>query len=99
MSNQDDMKYVEKFEDEGFVYELSVEPARGESPHLFTYSQGKGFRCSWDIVKKDEPYHDIISVTDDQCEVIIFDSVESAIKGAKDFLSMQAWEFNQLAKS
>jgi hypothetical protein len=90
MNNQDDMKYVEKFEDEGFVYELNVETAREDSPHLYTYSQGQGFQCRWDIMHKSQERHNVVAVTDDQCEVIIFDSVESAIKGAKEFLSIQA---------
>jgi hypothetical protein len=90
MNNQDDMKYVEKFEDEGFVYELNVEAVSQSSSHLYTISQGSGYQCRWDIAQKDKEHHNIVSVTDDQCEVIIFDSVESAIKGAKAFLSIQA---------
>jgi hypothetical protein len=82
------MNYVEKFEDDGFVYELSVEPARHDHPHLFTFSQGEGFYGRWYIVEKMRQEKSVIPVTDDQCEVIVFDSVESAVRGAKDFLSM-----------
>jgi hypothetical protein len=82
------MNYVEKFEDDGFSYELSVEPARHDHPHLFTFSQGEGYYCRWNIVDKGHQEKSTISVTDDQCELIVFDSVESAVKGAKDFLSM-----------
>jgi hypothetical protein len=90
MNNQDDMKYVEVIEDEGFVYELKVEPSLPDSPHLFTRSQGQGYQCRWDIIQKNQDQHNVVAVTDDQCEVIVFDSVESAIKGAKEFLSIQA---------
>lgn len=79
---------MERFEDEGFVYELKVEAANRNNQHLYTYSQGDGFQCRWDIERKDQDLHDSIVVTDDQCEVIIFDSLESAIRGAKDFLSL-----------
>jgi hypothetical protein len=84
------MKYVEKFEDEGFVYELNVEPSIENSSHLYTYSQGSGFHCRWNIMEKNQQHMNVVSVTDDECEIIIFDSVESAIKGAKDFLCLQA---------
>lgn len=84
------MKYVEVFEDEGFVYELKVEASRPDSPHLFTTSQGQGYQCRWDIVQKNLDQHNVVAVTDDQCEIIIFDSLESAIKGAKEFLSFRA---------
>lgn len=84
------MKYVERFEDEGFVYELNVEAASPNNQHLYTFSQGEGYQCRWEIARKHEEFHNVVAVTDDQCEVIIFDSVESAIRGAKDFLSLQA---------
>jgi hypothetical protein len=89
MLNNEPMKYVEKFEDEGFVYELSVEPSNENTAHLYTFSQGSGYYCRWNIIEKNHHKENVVSVTDDECELIIFDSVESAIKGAKDFLSMQ----------
>ena len=82
------MRYSEKFEDEGFVYELSVEPSNENNSHLYTHSQGSGFYCRWNIIEKNHRHENIVSVTDDECERIIFDSVESAVKGAKDFLSI-----------
>lgn len=88
MNNLDDMKYVERFEDDRFVYELKVEAANRNNHHLYTFSQGDGFQCRWDIAGKELGFHNIVAVTDDQCEVIIFDSIESAIRGAKDFLSL-----------
>lgn len=90
MLNDDKMKYVEKFEDEGFLYELNVEPSNQNSSHLYTCSQGSGFYCRWSIIGKNQSQKNVVSVTDDECELIIFDSVESAIKGAKDFLNIQA---------
>jgi hypothetical protein len=88
MLKEDEMKYVEKFEDDRFVYELSVERSKENNPHLFTFSQGPGFYCRWTIHGKDYNQEARIAVTDDNCELIIFDSVESAVKGAKAFLSM-----------
>ncbi len=88
MLENDEMKYVEKFEDDGFVYELNVEPSNENHPHLYTYSQGPGYYCRWNIVGKSPEHKSVLAVTDDQCEVIIFHSLESAIKGAKDFLGM-----------
>jgi hypothetical protein len=90
MLNDDTMRYVEKFEDDGFLYELNVEPSPGNSSHLYTYSQGEGFYCKWNIIEKNHHQENVVSVTDDECELIIFDSVESAIRGAKDFLNIQA---------
>lgn len=91
MLNDEAMKYVEKFEDEGFVYELNVEPSNENiQHHLYTYSQGAGFYCRWNIIGKTKQQANVVSVTDDECELIIFDSVESAIKGAKAFLDLQA---------
>lgn len=90
MNNKNEMRHVETFEDEGFVYQLSVEVSNPESQHLYTCSQGEGYQCRWDIMEKKQNVHDIVAVTDDQCEIIIFDSVESAVRGAKDFLSIRA---------
>lgn len=84
----DNMKYVEKFEDDGFVYELNVSRSNENHPHLFTDSQGAGYYCRWNIVEKHRDEKNVVSVTDDDCELIIFESVESAIKGAKDFLAL-----------
>jgi hypothetical protein len=82
------MKYLEQFEDDGFVYHLSIEPSLTNDKHLYTFSQGKGFYCCWSIVEKSQSQQQSLAVTDDQCEVIIFSSLESAIKGAKDFLGL-----------
>jgi hypothetical protein len=88
MENDDAMRYVEQFEDEGFVYKLSVEPSPKNTNHLYTYSQGQGFYCRWQIIQKSPSGASTIAVTDDQCEVIIYDSVESAITGARAFLNL-----------
>lgn len=88
MENDDAMKYVEQFEDEGFLYKLSVEPSPKNDRHLYTSSQGQGFYCRWNIIEKSQHEVSTLPVTDDQCEVIIFASVESAIHGAREFLSI-----------
>lgn len=82
------MKYTERLEDERFIYELNVAESVRNHPHLYTYTQGEGFYCSWNIVAKENAYIDELVVTDDQCEVIVFDSLESAVRGAKEFLSL-----------
>jgi hypothetical protein len=88
MNNDDGMKYVEQFEDEGFVYKLSVEPTPKNDRHLYTYSQGTGYYCRWKIIEKSQQEMTTLPVTDDQCEVIIFHNLESAIRGARQFLSI-----------
>ncbi|HEY0741318.1 MAG TPA: hypothetical protein VGD40_07650 [Chryseosolibacter sp.] len=88
MFTNENMKYVEKFEDDGFVYELSVSPSSDNNPHIYTASQGFGYYCRWNIVEKNHAKRNVVSVTDDDCELIIFESVESAVKGAKAFLNL-----------
>ena len=82
------MSYQQKFEDDGFVYELTVQPSAEKREHLYTISQGEGFFCRWVITVKQSQIVREVSVTDDDCEVIVFSSVEAAIKGAKEFLSL-----------
>ena len=82
------MNYRQKFEDEGFVYELTVQPSAEKREHLYTISQGKGFFCHWIITVKESQVVREVSVTDDDCEVIVFASVEAAVKGAKEFLDL-----------
>jgi hypothetical protein len=82
------MAYRKKFEDEGFVYELTVQPSAEDKEHLYTVSQGDGYFCQWMIKGKETPVVREVVVTDDNCEVIVFHSVEAAVKGAKDFLSI-----------
>jgi hypothetical protein len=80
------VNYQQKFEDEGFVYELTVQPAAEKRGHLYTISQGDGFFCRWVITVKQTNVVREVSVTDDDCEMIIFHSVEAAVNGAKEFL-------------
>jgi hypothetical protein len=88
METDDAMNYVEQFEDEGFLYKLSVDPSPKNDRHLHTYSQGDGYYCRWNIIEKSQHAITTLPVTDDQCEVIIFDSVKSAVEGARKFLSI-----------
>lgn len=83
------MSYQEKFEDEGFVYELNIQPSAEKREHLYTISQGNGFFGRWIIRGKQSP-HVVreLSVTDEDCEVIVFQSVEAAVRGSKKFLDL-----------
>ena len=82
------MNHIEKFEDEGFVYELNVQPAADRKEDLHTWSQGAGYYCEWLITAKQDQLVREVAVTDDECEVIVYTTVEAAVKGARDFLSL-----------
>lgn len=86
--NHDRMNYKEKFEDEGFVYELTVQSAGPENEDLRIYSQSDGFYCQWAITTKENNFINEVAVTDDECEVIVYASLEAAVRGAKEFLSI-----------
>jgi hypothetical protein len=81
------MNYMERFEDEGFVYELTVKPS-AVVENLHTYSQGDGYCCRWTITGKQNHLTRELSVTDDECEVIVYNTIEAAVQGARDFLSI-----------
>lgn len=78
---------METFEDEGFVYELSVKASTREKD-LHTISQGDGFCCVWTITGKEDHQVNQIKVTDDECETVVYHSLEAAVKGARDFISL-----------
>lgn len=80
------MNYKEKFEDEGFVYELVIQPSSEEPADLHTFSQGDGYYCQWIITGKQSHLQREVAVTDDDCEVIVYNTIEAAVKGAKEFL-------------
>jgi hypothetical protein len=82
------MKYSEKFEDEGFVYELSVRPTLTDEGDLHVFSQGSGYLCEWTITAKQNYTINEVVVTDDRCDAIVYNTVEAAIKGAKEFLAL-----------
>lgn len=82
------MNYKETFEDEGFVYELTVQPAGDENEDLRIYSQSNGFYCQWAITAKENNRMSEVAVTDDECEVIVYATLEAAVRGAKEFLSI-----------
>ncbi len=84
------MDYQEKFEDERFVYELKVQSTDVRKHHLFTLSQGDGFFGQWNIFHKGEQQHHLVNVTDDECEIIVYSSVEAAVQGAHEFLNVKA---------
>jgi hypothetical protein len=82
------MRYKEKFEDDGFVYELRVQPAAACEVDLHTTSQGEGYFCEWTITEKKKKSTNEVAVTNDDCEMIVFHSVEAAVSGARAFLSL-----------
>ena len=82
------MDHKEKFEDEGFVYELTVQPSTSRKEDLHTSSQGSGYCCQWTIIGKQNRLAREVAVTDDDCEVIVYTTVEAAVKGAREFLSL-----------
>ncbi|MBT1700713.1 hypothetical protein KK083_27735 [Fulvivirgaceae bacterium PWU4] len=82
------MNHQEKFEDEGFVYELTVQPVAHRKEDLHTFSQGEGYYCQWMITAKQDSLVREVAVTDDDCEVIVYTTVEAAVKGAREFLSL-----------
>lgn len=82
------MNYKERFEDDGFVYELSVQPSVEKNESLHMQSQGEGYFSCWQIKHKRNQIIREVNVTDDACEIIVYTSVEAAVHGAKDFLSL-----------
>jgi hypothetical protein len=82
------MNHKQKFEDEGFVYELTVQPVAGKREDLHTYSQGNGYYCQWVITGKQNHLLREVAVTDDECEIIVYTTIEAAVKGAREFLSL-----------
>jgi hypothetical protein len=82
------MNHKETFEDEGFVYELTVKASAANRENLHTYSTGTCYSCQWTIKEKQKQLTREIAVTDDECKVIIYSSVEAAVRGARDFLSI-----------
>jgi hypothetical protein len=49
---------------------------------------GEGYFSCWRIKHKQKHIIWEVAVTDDACEVIVYTSVEAAVRGAKDFLSI-----------
>lgn len=82
------MSHQEKFEDEGFVYELTVQPAANRKEDLHTFSQSGGYYCQWIITAKQDSLIREVAVTDDDCKVIVYTTVEAAVKGAREFLCL-----------
>ena len=79
------MQFRERFEDEGFVYELTVKPATEDEIEPTTQDN---YSCKWAITRKKSNLTREVLVTDDECELIVYHSVEEAVKGARDFLSI-----------
>jgi hypothetical protein len=82
------MNYKKTFEDDVFVYELTVQPSPDETNEQLTFFQGDGYYCQWTIKGKKTNVTRQVAVTDDDCEVIVYNTVEAAVKGAREFLSI-----------
>lgn len=82
------MNHKEKFEDEGFVYELTVQPVASNRYDLHTYSHRNGYYCQWAITGKQSHQLREVAVTDDECEIIVYTTIEAAVKGAREFLCL-----------
>ncbi len=81
------MDYKRVFEDEGFIYELTVKPTADASLQ-HQASKEELYRCAWAITGKETHLTREVNVTDDECEVIYYHSVEAAVRGAKEFLNI-----------
>lgn len=81
------MKYKRTFEAEGVIYELVVQDGAVKGEDLHTYSK-EGFWCRWSIIAKEGKVTGDLPVTNDECEVIVFKSLDEAVTGARKFLSL-----------
>lgn len=81
------MDYKQVFEDEGFIYQLTVKPSvEAEIPQA--QSIYERYSCSWAITGKQTNLTREVKVTDDECEIIVYHTIEAAVAGARDFLSI-----------
>lgn len=81
------MDYKQTFEDEGFIYQLTVKPS-AESETLRVQPAGGEYSCIWVITGKETNLTREIKVTNNECEIIVYQTVEAAVEGARDFLSI-----------
>lgn len=79
--------YTRRFVEHNFVYEVKITTSKSKANDLHTYSQD-GFWCSVMILDEDGSAAGELSVTDDNCEVIVYPTVEAAETGARKFLSI-----------
>ena len=81
------MDYKQTFEDDGFIYQLTVQPS-AESEIRHVQPALGGYSCSWAITGKETNLTREIKVTNNECEIIVYQTVEAAVEGARDFLSI-----------
>jgi hypothetical protein len=79
--------YTMRFVGEELIYELRINDSKSRVDDLHTFSQS-GFWCEWAIKNYNGVERNIVSVTDDQCEVIVYPTIAEAEDGAKKFLSI-----------
>ena len=84
-----DMKsdYTRRFVQHGLLYEVKIRPSKAKVDDLHTYSQN-GYWCSVMIIDQNGFTAGKLPVTDDDCGVIVYPTVEAAENGAKKFLSI-----------
>jgi hypothetical protein len=80
------MNYQESFEDDGFFYTLTIEATEANEEKLYVSSQGKGYRCTWVINSKTGLHENKLMVTDDNCHVLVYQSIEAARSAATRFI-------------
>ena len=81
------MMYKRTFESEGILYELVIQDAGTRPDDVHTYTV-EGFWCQWSITGKQGHVTKELPVTNDECEVIIFSSLDEAVNGARQFISL-----------
>lgn len=82
-----DTNHTRRFVEQDFVYEVKIAKSKSKTNDLHTYSQD-GFWCRVAILDQHGSTTGELSVTDDNCEVIVYPTIEAAESGAKKFLSI-----------
>jgi hypothetical protein len=79
--------YTRRFVGEELIYELKIKDSKSRENDLHTFSQD-GYWCEWFVRNYDGIVTNAVSVTDEQCEVIVYPTIAEAETGAKDFLKI-----------
>jgi hypothetical protein len=79
--------YTRRFVGEELIYELRIKESKSRVNDLHTFSQS-GYWCEWAIKNYNGVLRNAVSVTDDQCEVIVYPTIAEAEAGAKQFLNI-----------
>ena len=87
LTNNMGTNYTRRFVGEELIYELKIKDSKSKLNDLHTYCQN-GYWCEWSIKNYNGRLTSVVSVTDDQCELIVFPTISDAEAGAKQFLSI-----------